>query len=368
MKIILSITLLILVLSGIYLLHGQKLKPTVSNLPTSIQSQESPSPAPKVSILATNLEIPWSLVFLPSGEILFTERPGRIRIIDKNGKLDPKPVFTVSDVKTIGEGGLLGITISPDFETNSRVFLYYTYDQNGPLNRVVSYKFDGQNFTDRKVLVENIRGAVFHNGGRIKFGPDGFLYVTSGDALNPSQAQDKNSNSGKILRMTEDGKVAPGNPFDNFIYSYGHRNPQGLAWDKNGQLWETEHGNNAHDEVNKIDPGKNYGWPTIQGHESAAGMVIPIINSENSTWAPSGAAILDNYLYFAGLRGTALYRIKITDQNPKLETFFKGEFGRIRDVIVGPNKLLYILTSNRDGRGAPSKDDDKILIINPALL
>lgn len=355
-----------------YLLLGQKFKPKIPNLPSSIQLQENPSTAPKVSVLATNLEIPWSLVFLPSGEILFTERPGRIRMIDNTGKLKEKPVFTVSDVKTGGEGGLLGITISPNFESNRRVFLYYTYDQSGPLNRVVSYKFDSQIISNREVLVEDIRGAIFHNGGRIKFGPDGFLYVTSGDALNPSEAQDKNSNSGKILRMTEDGNPAPGNPFDNLIYSYGHRNPQGLAWDRNGQLWETEHGNNAHDEVNKISAGKNYGWPTIQGHESVPDMMTPIINSENDTWAPSGAAILDDFLYFAGLRGTALFRIKVTDNppagGPKLETFFKGEFGRLRDVVVGPNKLLYILTNNRDGRGSPAKDDDKIIVVNPNLL
>lgn len=322
---------------------------------------------PRVSVVASNLEIPWDIVFLPDKSALFTERPGRVRLIDANGNLKESPVLRVDDVKTTGEGGLLGITIHPNFLSNNYVYLYYTYanSKDNTLNRVVRYRYANERLTDRKIIVDNIPGSVFHNGGRLKFGPDSFLYITAGDAQKPSLAQDKNSLAGKILRVTDEGNKAPENPFNSLVYSYGHRNPQGLAWDSQGKLWETEHGNNATDEVNLIEMGKNYGWPEIIGNQTRPGMVSPVIQSGSVTWAPTGAIFYNGSFFFTGLRGNALYELK---GNDNLIEHLKGEFGRLRDIIVGPDNMFYVLTSNRDGRGVPKENDDKILRINPEKL
>lgn len=327
-------------------------------------AQES---APRLSILAANLEIPWTLVFLPDKSILFTERPGRVRIIDSKNNLNPDPA-TVDDVKHQGEGGLLGITIHPDFPSNHFVYLYYTYSNinDNTLNRVVRFEFENNKLQNQKIIADNIPGASNHNGGRIKFGPDGFLYITTGDAQEPSLAQDTNSLAGKILRVTDEGKPVTGNPFNNFVYSYGHRNPQGLAWDENGRLWATEHGQSALDELNLIEKGKNYGWPAIQGNQKQDGMEMPVLNSNSDTWAPSGTAFLNGSIFFAGLRGQALFEYKIGSKT--LIPHLKGELSRIREVVVGPDNLLYITTNNRDGRGTPDTTDDKIIRINPTKL
>lgn len=334
------------------------------------QVRNNPETAPKLATLAKGLEVPWSLAFLPDGSILVTERPGRVRLVGPDGKLSDS-ILTIDDVKNISEGGLLGVAVHPNFAVNNFVYFYYTFSarEQKTLNRVVRFKFAGNQFTDRTVIVDNIPGAPNHNGGRIKFGPDANLYITAGDAQNPSLAQNTDLLAGKILRVTDEGDIIIDNPFTNFVYSYGHRNPQGLAWDSQGRLWATEHGNNAHDEVNLVKSGQNYGWPTIQGDEKQSGMTSPVIESGTSTWAPSGAAYLDGYLYFAGLRGRALFRAKIEGEKlTGLTPFFKDEVGRIRDVVVGPDKLLYLTTSNRDGRGTPAQGDDKILIVNPKLL
>lgn len=326
--------------------------------------------AARVSTLVENLEIPWSLAFLPDNSILVTERPGRVRFVTPNGKLQSDPVYTVGDVRHISEGGLLGITIHPKFVQNKYVYLYYTYSGDvNTLNRVVRFKFDDKTFVERKVIVDAIPGAGNHNGGRIKFGPDGFLYITAGDAQEPSRAQDKNSLAGKVLRVTDEGDPAPGNPFNNRVYSYGHRNPQGLAWDSQGRLWETEHGNSAQDEANLIKSGVNYGWPDSRGDEVLPGTQAPVRHSgNNNTWAPSGMAFLDGSLYFSGLRGALLMQANINGDKVDLSEHFKNEFGRLRDVVVGPDGLLYILTNNRDGRGRSTAGDDKILVVNPQKL
>lgn len=323
-------------------------------------------------VVAQNLEIPWGLAFLPDKSILLTERPGRVRMLDKEGNLQPSPVATIQEVKHIGEGGLLGIALHPNFTSNKYVYLYFTYFGSGAntLNQVARFKFEDGKLLDKQVIVDDIPGASNHNGGRIKFGPDNLLYITTGDAANPSQAQDKNSLAGKILRVTEEGKPAPGNPFNNLVYSYGHRNPQGLAWDNNGILWETEHGSSTMDEFNKIEAGKNYGWPEIRGDQKKIGMEQPFSHSGDDTWAPAGAAYYkyssNKYsIFFAGLRGQALYEMEFNQGNSLLRTHFKGEFGRIRDVVLGPDNFLYITTSNRDGRGRVQEADDKIIKINP---
>ncbi len=318
---------------------------------------------PGMSVIAKGLEVPWSMVFLPDGSMLVTERPGRVRFVTKDGNLLSKPLLTLNVVQKIqGEGGLHGVTIHPDFEKNNFVYLYYTYENQGnkSLNRVARYTLQQNSLTDEKIIVNKIPGALFHDGGRIKFGPDKNLYITTGDAQEPSLAQDINSLAGKILRITDEGKVE--------VYSYGHRNPQGIAWDDRGRLWETEHGETATDELNLIESGKNYGWPIVKGDETKDGFVSPIVHSGSDTWAPGGAAYLDGSVYFAGLRGQALYEAKLSGNTAKINIHLDHELGRLRDVIAGPDKMLYVTTSNRDGRGIPTAGDDKIIRINPAYL
>ena len=194
------------------------------------------------------------------------------------------------------------------------------------------------------------------------------MYITTGDAQNPSLSQNKNSLAGKLLRVTDEGKPAPNNPFNNLVYSYGHRNPQGITWDEDRRLWEVEHGQSATDEINLIEIGKNYGWPGIRGDQKKQGMENPILHSGSDTWAPSGAGYLDGSIFFAGLRGQTLYEGTINGKGVTLTGHLKGELGRIRDVVVGPDNMLYITTSNRDGRGIPDAEDDKIIRVNPNKL
>lgn len=250
--------------------------------------------------------------------------------------------------------------------------MYYTYSENNgdTRNRVVSYIFKDNQFTSEKIIIDNIPGAANHNGGRIKFGPDGFLYITTGDAQNSSQAQDINSLAGKILRITDQGQPASQNPFNNFVYSYGHRNPQGLAWDSQNRLWATEHGRSGIlsglDELNLIQPGRNYGWPTIQGDQTAPDMEAPRLNSGPSdTWAPSGMAYFNNFLYFTGLRGQSLYKISMANDKLSLSKHLTGQYGRIRDVVLGPDNFLYFITGNQDGRGTPHSSDDRLVRLSP---
>ncbi|MDP2638514.1 MAG: PQQ-dependent sugar dehydrogenase [Candidatus Levybacteria bacterium] len=350
---------------------------------------DEPAKAPRLATLADNLEAPWALAFLPASptggtdkNILFTERPGRVRIIDNKGVLKPNPIAVISDVKAVGEGGLLGITIDPEFSNNHFIYLYYTYAEkdNQTMNRVVRFKFENNRLLGETIIVDKIPGALFHNGGRIKFGPDEFLYITTGDSQNPSLAQDINSLAGKILRVDRDGKPAPGNPFGNLTFSYGHRNPQGIAWDKDNNLWETEHGpsgiwpNCCQDELNLIQAGKNYGWPLIMGDQTRNGLQTPIANSGSDIWAPGGTAYLspegelNGSIFFTGLRGQAIYKTNIDKKEPTIKEYLKGELGRVREITVGPDNLLYITTSNRDGRGAPDSKDDKIIRVNPSKL
>lgn len=320
-------------------------------------------------VIATGLNVPWALAFLPNGDLLITERIGHIKLLEKDEKT-PKSITTLSDVKQIGEGGLHGIAVDPKFSLNSFVYTYYTYSSDGQntLNRVVRFRFKDNKLDEQTTIVDKIPGALFHDGGRIKFGPDGFLYIATGDAQNPSLSQDKTSLAGKILRVTTEGKAAPDNPFGTLVYSYGHRNPQGLTWDSNGTFWETEHGSSATDEVNRIEKGTNYGWPTITGDATRPGMQSPNLQSGSATWAPAGVAFFDGALFFGGLRGQALFEAKINGNQMELKEHFKGQFGRIREVILGPDNLLYITTSNKDGRGNPQADDDKIIRVNPKTL
>lgn len=331
-----------------------------SQLPNSSTPLSTP-----VETIATNLDTPWSLAFLPDGNIILTERPGNIKLIGKNR--DSKTILTLDDTAQVGESGLLGITLHPQFTLTKFVYVYQTYSSEESLqNRVIRFRLDGETLKDRKVLLDNIPVAENHNGGRIKFGPDGYLYITTGDASNPSSAQNRTSLAGKILRIIDDGSIPEDNPNVNSpVFSYGHRNPQGLAWDNNGTLWATEHGPSARDELNLIKPGNNYGWPTITGDTSQTGLQTPVLNSGADTWAPSGLIFYDNSLYFVGLRGQSIYKVENPNINPTLKQYFKNDFGRIRDIVIGPDKTFYILTNNTDGRGTPGNDDDKIIRLNP---
>lgn len=362
----------------------------ITNLPPAVPVVISPTAedkifkeAPLAAIVAKNLEVPWALDFLPDGSIIFTERAGRIRLLDAKKGLLSEPLLTIEGVARLGEGGLLGIAVHPDFAKNRFIYVYYTY-QNGKnlANKVVRFTLQNfskknlggfrekdKNLVDKKIIIDNIPGNVNHNGGRIKFGPDGRLYIATGDALIPDLAQDKNSLAGKILRLTDDGIIPANNPFPNSpIYSFGHRNPQGLAWDDQGRLWATEHGAIATDELNLIEPGKNYGWPIIRGDEKTEGFEAPIIQSGRETWAPSGTAFLEGSIFFAGLRGQSLYEVKTKEEKISFQQHFYKKFGRLRDVVLGRDGFLYLLISNRDGRGLPIPDDDQIIRINPKKL
>ena len=282
----------------------------------------------------------------------------------------PEPLLTISEVAHHGEGGLLGIVVHPDFARNQFIYVYYTYQDGENLaNRVVRFRKQDKALLDKKIIINNIPGAANHNGGRIKFGPDGLLYITTGDASASDSAQNKNSLAGKILRLKDDGVVPVNNPFpDSPVYSLGQRNPQGLAWDSQGRLWATEHGSQAADELNLIQPGRNYGWPIIRGDEKTASLESPVIHSGDETWAPSGVAFLDGSLFFAGLRGQSVYEAVIKKQPVILHRHLNRNFGRLRDVILGPDGYLYLLTSNRDGRGVATAGDDQIIRINPGKL
>ena len=377
-RVLLIFVLIALVAAGFYFYRGTRSQSPSPTSPTtgSLEVEEgisSPETGkdeqPDIEVVAENLEIPWEVAFLPSGELLVTERPGRLLKIGQD-----KKVFQISGVRHIGEGGLLGLTLHPDFENNNLIYLYLTSTDNGEVvNRVERYKLENDTLTNREVILEGIGGASNHDGGRIKFSPDGFLYITTGDAQNSKLSQDTNSLNGKILRVTADGEIPSDNPFGNAVYSYGHRNVQGLAWDSEGRLWATEHGRSGIlsglDELNLIEKGKNYGWPDIQGAETKAGMVSPIIHSGASeTLAPSGAEFFNGSIFFAGLRGETLYQAKLSEGKvTSLIKHFSGEYGRLRTVRLGPDGYLYVLTNNRDGRGDPKTDDDKIIRFKTSL-
>jgi glucose/arabinose dehydrogenase/dienelactone hydrolase len=333
----------------------------------SASGNDTEEKAPFTEVVAQNLLIPWSIAFLPSGDLLVTERSGTLVRISDTDRIR----HSIQGVRHAGEGGLLGITLHPDFKETRWIYLYLTSTEGGVSNRVERYRFEDDELSDRTVIFSGIPGAVYHDGGFIGFGPDGYLYVTTGDAGNGLLAQDIQSFAGKILRLRDDGTIPADNPFGNAVYSYGHRNSQGLAWDDQGRLWSTEHGRSGilsgFDELNLIEKGKNYGWPLIQGGEKKGGMEMPVLHSgADDTWAPASAAFFDGSIFFGGLRGEALYEAVIGGdvETTSLRTHFLHEFGRIRAVTVGPDEFLYITTSNTDGRGDPVPNDDRIMRIN----
>jgi len=323
-----------------------------------------------IEVVVQNLDVPWEFVFLPDGNILMTERPGRLLLIGAD-----KAIIEVKGVYPRGEGGLLGLTLHPDYVRNHFIYIYLTSRESGAVvNRVERYTLEQNSLSDRKIIVQDIQGSSNHDGGRIAFGPDGYLYVTTGDAEQPNSAQDIMSRNGKILRVTDEGNIPNDNPFQNAVYSYGHRNVQGITWDSSGRLWATEHGrsgiSSGFDELNLIEKGKNYGWPVVQGDEKNNEMVSPIIHSgSNETWAPSGIAYDDNKLFFVGLRGQTLYKAGLNGKTVTyLNRYFQNIYGRLRAVHIGPDGYIYVITNNSDGRGKPMENDDKLLKISQNTL
>jgi len=336
---------------------------SVTNTSTPVLNEE---------VYVKGLRVPWAMDIAPDGKIFVSERIGNIRVIN-NGVLMPTPWISL-DVAAVGEGGLLGLVLDPDFNTNGYVYVAYTYrDESGNLkNRLVRLRNTGTGGVMDAILLDGINGNTIHDGGRVKIGPDGKIYWTTGDAGNAQSAQDLSSFNGKILRLNRDGTIPEDNPFPRSpVYTYGHRNPEGLAWHINtGILYATEHGSSATDELNLIEPGNNYGWPIIRGDETRSGMVSPVIQSGSDTWAPAGATFVNggewnNLLLFTGLRGESLFKIRFQDNDPlkiaSFERLFRNKYGRLRDVIQGSENIIYIATSNTDGRGSPGPDDDRII-------
>jgi len=319
--------------------------------------------APEVRTVASGLEVPWSIGFLPDGSALVTERnTARVRRVTSTGQVTT--AGTVAGVAAAGEGGLLGLAVSPTFATDRFVYLYFTAASD---NRIVRATYqNGQLGTPQPVLTGIPKGTT-HNGGRIAFGPDGMLYAGTGETGNTALAQDLGSLGGKILRVTPTGAPAPGNPFGTRVWTYGHRNVQGLAWDAQGRMYATEFGQNTLDEVNRIEPGGNYGWPIVEGSGGGTTYRDPIVTWTTAEASPSGMAYLDGSLYVAALRGRRLWEVPLTATGgagtPR--ALLSGEYGRLRAVEVAPDGTLWVSTSNRDGRGTPVATDDRILAVSP---
>lgn len=339
----------------------------------------------KVETVIPNLEIVWSIVWAPDGRMFFTERAGRVRVFE-NGKLGAQPIFVVPDVEPKGESGLMSIALHPQFASNHLLYLSYAYNSGGTQVRVVRYRETPKGFSDPKVIIEKIPSAQFHAGCRLRFGPDGKLYITTGDATDRQLAQQLNSIAGKILRLNDDGTVPSDNPFvgrsdaRSEIWAYGSRNAQGIDFQPGTNLlWETEHGPSGFDgpgggdEVNIIERGKNYGWPVIHHLATQAGMESPVLEYTPACAPASGMfyrgsklpAFKGNF-FFGCLRGERIIRVTTNGRQViSQEDLLKGQYGRIRDIAEGPDGFIYFSTSNRDGRGKPASDDDRILRLVP---
>ncbi len=321
-----------------------------------IQGDEVVVNQPNLEVLAEKLQVPWS-IDKANQAFYISERTGSIVKIE-NGKTVRQPVQLEKPLAKAAEAGLLGFVLDPQFLDNQKAYAYYTYsdDGMGQFNRVSVLRTNGAEWTEEKILLDRIPSAAYHHGGRLKIGPDGLLYITTGDATTPETAQNLNSLNGKILRMKLDGTIPANNPFPNsYVYSYGHRNPQGLVW-VGKTLYASEHGQSAHDEINRINAGANYGWPVIQGTDQQAGMKTPLYQSGDETWAPSGLAVANGKLYAATLRGNAVREFGLRQ---KFTRPVITSLGRIRDLYFDGD-YLYFVSNNTDGRGNPDEKDDKL--------
>jgi glucose/arabinose dehydrogenase len=313
------------------------------------------------NVVATGLQIPWGLTFLPDGSALVSER-NTARVLQIRPGQAPQQVATINGVSAGGEGGLLGLAVSPTYAQDQWIYAYFTSATD---NRIVRFRL-AQPQT-QPVILSGLARATIHDGGRIAFGPDGMLYAGVGDAGNTANSQNQQSLNGKILRMTPTGGVPAGNPFGNLVYSLGHRNVQGLAWDSQGRMWAAEFGQNTWDELNQIVAGGNYGWPTVEGMGTNPNFRNPAVVWTTAEASPSGIEFVNNTIFVAGLRGQRLWAVPInangTVGTPVAE--LQNEFGRLRTVELGPDGWLWVATSNRDGRGSPVAADDRLIRFPP---
>ncbi len=355
--------------------HPRPSSPAASSSSSALPPPTSLPPAKGsvkvVSTLTEGLASPWGLAELPGGDLLVSSRDERT-ITRVDGRTGGKTLLgTVPGVSPAGEGGLLGIAISPTYASDHLVYAYFT---TGSDNRIARMRYDehgdaGRQLGAPQTILRGIPKGNIHNGGRIAFGPDHMLYAGTGETGNTGLAQDKTSLAGKILRMTPDGRPAPGNPEPGLLmYSYGHRNVQGLAWDSRKQLWASEFGQDTWDELNQIVPGGNYGWPKHEGKVGKKGFVDPVAQWKTSEASPSGIAFAQGSIWMAGLRGERLWRIPLSE-NPDKEplaapqSFLEGEYGRLRTVLAAGGNRLWLVTSNTDTRGTPEPGDDRALVL-----
>jgi glucose/arabinose dehydrogenase len=315
-----------------------------------------------VGTVATGLAAPWGVTFLPDGSALVGERDTTRVVAIEHGRV--RTVGRVEGVRPQGEAGLLGLAASPSY---ARDHLVYAYLSTATDNRVVTLRYDGQRLGAPKPVLTGIPNGFVHDGGRLLFAPDGNLFVSTGETGQGSLAQDRSSLAGKILRITPDGRPAPGNPRKGSrVWTMGHRNVQGLAFDAHGRLWATEFGADTWDELNRIDKGRNYGWPLVEGRGDLPEYRNPYVQWRTSEASPSGLAYLDGSLWAGALRGGRLWQIPVTKNGTgKPRDFFVGDYGRMRTVVAAPDGNLWVTTSNRDGRGDPRPKDDRILVVAP---
>lgn len=339
----------------------------------------------RVETVLGGLQVPWAIVWTPDGRMLFTERQGRVRVF-ANGQLRAQPLLVVSDVEPSGESGLMSVALHPQFVTNHFLYLSYAYKGEGPRVRVVRYRETDAGLTDRKVIIENIPIAQYHAGCRVRFGPDGKLYVTTGDATDRELAQKLDSLAGKTLRLNDDGTVPQDNPFvgqqnaRSEIWSLGHRNAQGMDWQPGTNLmFQTEHGPSGFDgpgggdEVNIVERGRNYGWPLIHHKQAGIGLESPLLEYTPAV-APASAMFyrgsafpqFRSNFFFGCLRGERIIRVVLDGRRVvSQEALLEGKYGRIREVAEGLDGVIYFSTSNKDGRGSPAHDDDRIIRLVP---
>lgn len=341
---------------------------TTPDGPASTPTDSTSSPAgdgtPRVAgTVASGLAVPWGVAFLDDGTALVTERDSRrVLAVDPQGAVDE--VGEVAAAVPEGEGGLLGVAVDPESDGRD-VYLYATTADD---NRVLRAELEGGRLGAAEVVLDGIPKGFIHDGGRLAFGPDGHLYVSTGETGERELAQDPDSLAGKILRITTEGDPAPGNPDpDSPVWSLGHRNVQGLAFDDEGRLWASEFGDSTYDEINLIEPGANYGWPVVEGPGGGDDFVDPLVTWPTSAASPSGMAYADGHLWVGALRGERLWRVPVRgDRLGEPTAFLEGEYGRVRTVATTPGGDLWVTTSNRDGRGTPAGEDDRILRVTPS--
>ncbi|MFE0725359.1 PQQ-dependent sugar dehydrogenase [Streptomyces rochei] len=342
---------------------------TAAQSPSGSAAEQTPPAKGSVKVVrtvATGLKSPWGLAPLPGGGLLVSSRDEATitRVDEKTG--EKTELGEVPGVAASGEGGLLGIALSPDYASDHMVYAYFTSASD---NRIVRMRYDekkptGEQLGEPDTVFRGIPKGVIHNGGRIAFGPDGMLYAGTGESGDTGLSQDKESLGGKILRMTPDGEPAPGNPFpDSVVYSYGHRNVQGLAWDDRQRLFASEFGQETWDELNAIKPGDNYGWPEAEGKGGGSGFHDPLAQWSTDEASPSGIAFAGGSVWMAGLRGERLWRVPLkgTEAAADPQAFLEGEYGRLRTVVAAGGDRLWLVTSNTDGRGDAKGDDDRVL-------